>query len=103
MKILSVEFLSMPRFRVNRKEDKIKKRRVIEKVAAYKYIPHHMHIISCRKCDILGTKELNSKPLFCISFCKGKIRHFVNKLYKSRSLWACHLKSFSVIENPKMK
>ena len=28
------------------KEDKIKKRRVIEKVAAYKYIPRHMHIIS---------------------------------------------------------
>ena len=28
------------------KEDKIKKCKVIEKVAAYKYIPHHMHIIS---------------------------------------------------------
>ena len=33
-------------FEVNKKEDKIKKRRVIEKVAAYKYIPRHMHIIS---------------------------------------------------------
>ena len=28
------------------KEGKIKKRRVIEKVAAYKYIPCHMYIIS---------------------------------------------------------
>ena len=27
------------------KEGKIKKRRVIEKVAAYKYIPCHMHTI----------------------------------------------------------
>ena len=31
---------------MNRKEGKIKKRRVIEKVTAYKYIPCHMHIIS---------------------------------------------------------
>ena len=36
----------MRRFRVNRKEGKIKKHKVIEKVAAYKYIPRHMHIIS---------------------------------------------------------
>ena len=36
----------MRRFGVNRKEGKIKERRVIEKVAAYKYIPRHMHIIS---------------------------------------------------------
>ena len=28
------------------KEDKIVKRRVIEQVAEYKYIPRHMHIIS---------------------------------------------------------
>ena len=35
------------------KEGKIKKRRVIEKVAAYKYIPHRMHIISFLTCDIL--------------------------------------------------
>ena len=28
------------------KEDKIKKRGVIEKVEAYKYIPRHIHIIS---------------------------------------------------------
>ena len=62
----------MHRFRVNKKEDKIKKRRVIKKVAAYKYIPHHMHIISFLKCDILGTKELNSEPLFCISFVKAR-------------------------------
>ena len=46
MKMLSVQFLPMLRFRVNKKEGKIKKRRVIEKVAAYKYIPRHMHIIS---------------------------------------------------------
>ena len=38
--------LSMRRFRVDKKEDKIVKRRVIEQVAAYKYIPCHMHIIS---------------------------------------------------------
>ena len=35
----------MRRFRVNRKEGKIKKHRVIKKVAAYKYIPRHMHTI----------------------------------------------------------
>ena len=46
MKMLSVKFLSMHRFRVNRKEGKIKKRIVIEKVAVSKYIPCHMHIIS---------------------------------------------------------
>ena len=28
------------------KEGKIKKRKVIEKVAAYNYIPRHIHIIS---------------------------------------------------------
>ena len=53
MKILSVKFLSMHRFQVNGKEDKIKKRRVIEQVAAYKYIPRHVHIISFVMCDIL--------------------------------------------------
>ena len=36
----------MRRFQVNRKEGKIKKRKVIEKVVAYKYIHRHMHIIS---------------------------------------------------------
>ena len=36
----------MRRFRINMEEGKIKKRRVIEKVAAHKYIPRHMHIIS---------------------------------------------------------
>ena len=36
----------MRRFQVNGKEGKIKKRRVIEKVAVYKCIPRHMHIIS---------------------------------------------------------
>ena len=44
--MLSVSFLSLHRFRVNRKEGKIKKHIVIEKVAAYMYIPRHMHIIS---------------------------------------------------------
>ena len=42
MKMLSVQFLPRLRFRVNKKEGKIKKRRVIEKVAAYKYIPRHI-------------------------------------------------------------
>ena len=82
----------MRRFRVNRKEDKIKKRRVIEQVAAYKYTPCHMHIISFLTCDILRTKESNSELLFWISFCKGKINHFVNELYKSKCLGAYHLK-----------
>ena len=40
----------------------------------YKYIPRHFHIFSF---DILQTRELNSELLFCVSFCKGKIRHFV--------------------------
>ena len=31
---------------MDEKEDKIVKRRVIEQVVAYKYIPRHMHIIS---------------------------------------------------------
>ena len=31
---------------MNGKKAKNKKRRVIEEVAAYKYIPRHMHIIS---------------------------------------------------------
>ena len=36
----------MCRFRVDRKEDKIVKRRVIKQVAEYKYIPRRAHIIS---------------------------------------------------------
>ena len=36
----------MRRFRVDKKDDKIVKRRIIEQVAAYKSIPRHMHIIS---------------------------------------------------------
>ena len=36
----------MRKFQVNKKEGKIKKHRVIEKVAVFKYIPRHMHIIS---------------------------------------------------------
>ena len=44
--MLSVYFLSMRRFRVNGKKAKSKKRRVIEKVAAYKCIPRLMHINS---------------------------------------------------------
>ena len=88
---------------MNRKEAKIKKRRVIEKVAAYKYIPHHMHIISFEHVIFCEQKELISELLFCISFCKGMIHHFVNVLYKSKCVWAYHLKGFRVIENSKMK
>ena len=33
----------MRRFRVDKKEDKIVKRRVIKQVAAYKYIPRHAY------------------------------------------------------------
>ena len=35
--------LSMHKFRVDRKEDKIMKRKVIKQVAAYKYIPRHAY------------------------------------------------------------
>ena len=36
----------MRRFRVDKKEDKIVKRRVIKQVSEYKYIPRYAHIIS---------------------------------------------------------
>ena len=70
MKMLSVWFLSMRRFRLDRKEDKIIKRRVIEQVAAYKYIPRHMHIISFLIMGYFVNKivELRINVLFCISF-----------------------------------
>ena len=82
----------MRKFRVNRKEGKIKKRKVIAIVAAYRYIPHHMHTILFDRVTFCGQKELIFEQLFCISFCKGMIRHFVNVLYKSKCLWAYHLK-----------
>ena len=85
----------MHRFRVNKKEGKIKKRRVIEKVAAYKYIPRHMHTILFERVTFCEQKELIFELLFCISFCKGMIRHFVNVLYKSKCLWAYHFKQLS--------
>ena len=43
MKMISVQFLSMRKFRVDKKKDKIVKRRVIKRVAVYKYIPHHAY------------------------------------------------------------
>ena len=63
----------MRRFRVDRKEDKIVKRRVIEKVAAYKYIPRHMHIISFFNMGYFVNKivELQINVFFCISFGKA--------------------------------
>ena len=63
----------MHRFQVERKEDKITKRRVIEQVAAYKYIPCHMHIISCLNMGYFVNKiiELRINVLFCISFEKA--------------------------------
>ena len=63
----------MRRFRVDRKEDKIVKRRVIEQVAEYKYIPRHMHIISFLNMGYFVNKivELRINVLFCISFEKA--------------------------------
>ena len=63
----------MRRFRVDRKKDKIVKRRVIEQVAAYKYIPCHMHIIFFLNMGYFVNKivELRINVLFCISFEKA--------------------------------
>ena len=63
----------MRRFRVDRKEDKIVKCRVIEQVAAYKSIPRHMHIISFLNMEYFVNKivELRINVLFCISFKKA--------------------------------
>ena len=63
----------MRRFLVDREEDKIVKRRVIEQVAAYKYIPCHMHIISFLNMGYFVNKilELRINVLFCISFEKA--------------------------------
>ena len=63
----------MLRFRIDRKEDKIVKRRVIEQVAAYKYIPRHMHIISFLNMGYFVNKivELRINVLFCVSFEKA--------------------------------
>ena len=60
----------MHMFRVDKKKDKIVKRRVIEQVAAYKYIPRHMHIISFLNMGYFVNKivELRINVLFCISF-----------------------------------
>ena len=60
----------MCRLQVNGKQAKCKKRKVIDKVAEYKNIPRHLHIIAFEQCDILWTKELNSEPLLCVSFVK---------------------------------
>ena len=73
----------MRRFRVNGKKAKSKKRRVIEKVAAYKCIPRHMHIISFEHM-LFVNQRVNSENVFYISFCKDMTRHFVTKLYKSK-------------------
>ena len=63
----------MRKFRVDRKEDKIVKHRVIEQVAAYKSIPCHMHIISFFNMGYFVNKivELRTNVLFCISFDKA--------------------------------
>ena len=63
----------MRRFRVDRKENKIVKRRVIEQVVAYEYIPCHMHIISFLNMGYFVNKivELRINVLLCISFEKA--------------------------------
>ena len=46
----------MRKLRVNGKEAKSKKCRFIEKVAKYKYIPRHLHIISFEHVIFCGQK-----------------------------------------------
>ena len=59
----------MRRFQVDRKEDKIVKRRVIKLVVAYKYIPHHAyHFLSEHGKFCEQIVELQRNVLFCISF-----------------------------------
>ena len=54
----------MRRFRVDRNEDKIVKRRVIKQAAAYKCIPRHMNIISFLNMGYF----VNSKEMFCFVY-----------------------------------
>ena len=63
----------MRRFRVDRKEDKIVKRKVIDQVAANKYIPRYMHIISILNMTYFVNKivELRINVFFFISFEKA--------------------------------
>ena len=65
----------MCRFRVDRKEDKIVKRRVIEQVAAYKYIPRHMNIISFFNMGYFVNKivELRINVLFVYSLKRHRM------------------------------
>ena len=59
----------MRRFQVDRKEDKIVKRRVIKRVAAYKYIPRHAyHFIFEHGKFCEQIVELQGNVWFCISF-----------------------------------
>ena len=66
------------------KEDKIAKRRVIEQVVAYKYIPRHMHIISFLNMGYFVNKivELRINVLFCITFEKAYNAFIVIAFYE---------------------
>ena len=61
----------MRRFRVNRKEGKIKKSKVIEKVAAYKYIPCHMHTIIFERVTFCEQKSSSMNYCFVYHFVKA--------------------------------
>ena len=58
----------MRKFRVDRNEDMIVKRRIIEQVAAYKSIPRHMNIISFLNMGYFVNKKSNSKEMFCFVY-----------------------------------
>ena len=53
------------------KEGKIKKRRVIEEVTAYKYIPHHMHTILFECVTFCEQKSLSLNYCFVYHFVKS--------------------------------
>ena len=59
----------MRKFRVDRKEDKIVKHKVIEQVAAYKYIPAICISLFLNMGYFVNKMvELRINDLFCISF-----------------------------------
>ena len=89
----------MRRFRVDRKEDKIVKRRVIKQVEAYKYIPRHAYIFSSflkKKHGIFCKQllELQRNVLFFFYIILEGHRMPSLKLHfmKCKCLWTYHLK-----------
>ena len=54
------------------------KRRVIKRVAAYKYIPRHLHIIPFEQVEFCKQKGYTLNLDFCKSLWKGMNAFFVN-------------------------